>query len=148
MKSYRKFSNFIQFRHERLGLPECPYLIRWTLILFGFSLRLHHWLRSDDDRFYHDHSCDFLSIVLWGSYTNCTPEADHPVRAISAWRSTALQRHYLRIPEGGAWTILLCGRPYHKWGFYVPRSTDGEVRRMRPLEYFSRYGIRQTEDYQ
>lgn len=148
MKPYRRFGSLIQFRHERLGLPECPYLIRWTLVLFGFSIRLHHWLRSDDDRFYHDHACDFVSIVLWGRYTNCTPDGDFPVRAPSVWRSTATKRHYLRIPEGGAWTLLLCSRPYHKWGFYVPRTTDGEVRRLRPLEYFHRYGIRQTADYQ
>jgi len=43
---------------------------------------------------------------------------------------------------------LLCGRPYHKWGFYVPRKTDGVVRRLRTLEYFHRYGIVQDEEYQ
>ena len=77
-----------------------------------------------------------------------TPDGDLQVRAPSIWRSTATRRHYLRIPKGGAWTVLLCGRPYHKWGFYVPHSKTGEIRRLRPLEYFHRYGIRQTADYQ
>ena len=70
------------------------------------------------------------------------------MRAPSIWRSKAANRHYLMIPKGGAWTVLLCSRPYHTWGFYVPRATDGVVRRIRPLEYFHRFGIRQTEDYQ
>ena len=144
----RPFGKALQFRYEALGLPECPYLHRWTLLCFGFSVRLHHWLRSDDDRFFHDHSSDFVSVVLRGHYVNCTPHGEFPVRAISAWRSRAEDRHYLRIPEGGAWTILFCGRPHHKWGFWVPRKTDGVVRKLRPSAYFRLYGIRQTADYQ
>ena len=142
-----KFGNIFQFRYEAMGLPECPYLYRWMIILFGFSIRLHHWIKSDDNRFFHDHSCDFISLVLKGNYTNVTPDGEFPVKAISFWKSTALKLHWLKIPTGGAWTILLCGRPYHKWGFYVPRK-NGEIRKMRPLDYFSRYGIKQTEDYQ
>lgn len=148
MKPFKKFGKILQFRHEKFGIPEFPYLIRWMIIFFGYSIRLHHWIKSDDDRFYHDHACDFTSIVLKGSYTNCTPYGDFPVKAISMWSSKAKNRHYLRIPLQGAWTLLLCGPAYHKWGFYVPRKTDGEIRRIRPLEYFHHYGIRQTKDYQ
>lgn len=143
----RRFKQF-DIRYEHLGLPECPYLKRWTIILFGYSIRLHHWIRSDDDRFYHDHSCDFVSIVLKGQYVNCTPGGNFPVTAISVWRAKATARHYLRIPKEGAWTLLLCGRPYHKWGFYVPRATDGVIRKVRPLAYFSRFGIIQSDGYQ
>jgi len=71
MKPYRKFGDILQFRYERLGRPECPYLHRWTLILFGYSIRLHHWIKSDDRRFFHDHACDFISIILWGSLQEC-----------------------------------------------------------------------------
>jgi len=147
MRPYRKFGDILQFRYERLGRPECPYLHRWTLILFGYSIRLHHWIKSDDKRFFHDHACDFISIILRGRYRNVTPAGVFEVKAGSVWRSNALGRHYLDIPRGGAWTLLLCGRPYHKWGFYVPRKTDGVIRRLRPLEYFSRYGIIQDEEY-
>ena len=70
----KKFSRYFQIRWaEKLGNQDCPYLIRWTLIFFGFSIRLHHWLRSDDKRFYHDHSANFLSIVLKGKYKNIVP---------------------------------------------------------------------------
>ena len=46
------------------------------------------------------------------------------------------------IPKEGAWTILLCGKPYHKWGFYV------NDHKWRPLRYFHKFGIIQDENYQ
>lgn len=149
----KKFSKWFQIRWaERLGYPDHPYLIRWTIILFGFSIRIHHWLRSDDDRYFHDHAANFISIVLKGRYSNIIPfdnryEPDYPVTKrylnrkripvegmfnslynffhcfkLSIWYSNALQQHYLSIPKEGAWTILFEGRQYHKWGFYVPRK--------------------------
>jgi hypothetical protein len=119
-----------------------PYLKRWMLIVCGLSFRLHHWMKSDDDRHFHDHSCDFISIVLSGGYINVTPTGSQPFPAGSIWRSRADRRHYLRVPPGGAWSLLLCGRPYRKWGFYV------NGRRMRPWKYFRRYGVRQNSSYQ
>jgi hypothetical protein len=142
MKPYRKFGRWLQFRYEPLGRKECPYLYRWTLILFGFSFRLHHWLRSDDKRFYHDHACNFVSFILRGKYTNCTPDGNFEVRAGQWWVSNALTKHYLDIPKGGAWTLLICGRPYHKWGFYV------KGKKWRPLRYFHKYRVIQDENYQ
>ena len=139
----KKFNNIFQIRwKEALGNPECPYLYRWMIILFGFSIRLHHWIKSDDRRFFHDHSCDLISIVLRGKYKNVTPNGEFPVKAISCWRAKAKQRHYLDIPKEGAWTLLLCGRRYHKWGFYV------NDHKWRPLRYFHKFGIIQDENYQ
>jgi len=136
-----------------MGLSEFPYLYRWTLIVFGYSLRLHHWIKSDDRRFFHDHACNLISIIIKGWYYNVMPnEKGEPIRHLAlAWiprLMKAKQRHYLDIPKGGAWTILLCGRPYNKWGFYVPHSKTGELVRRRPLAYFHKYGIIQTKDYQ
>jgi len=143
MKPYRKFGYIFQIRWmEKLGRPECPYLYRWTFIFFGFSIRLHHWIKSDDRRYFHDHSCNFISIVLSGNYTNVTENGSFHVKAPSIWYSSALTKHYLDVPKGGAWTLLLCGRPYHKWGFYV----DGKKK--RPLKYFHKYGRIQDENYQ
>ena len=119
-----------------MGDPSNPYLYRWTFLFLGFSLRIHHWIRSDDKRFFHDHSCDFISIILKGRYTNVTPEGRYKVKAGSVWKSKADKRHYLDIPPEGAWTLLFCGRPYRKWGFWVKPN-----QRLRPLEYFHRYGV-------
>lgn len=142
MKQFKQFRNFQIRWKEKLGLPECPYLYRWTFIFFGFSIRIHHWIRSDDRRFFHDHSCNFVSFIIRGHYKNVTPEGEFPVKAGSFWYSHALKQHYLDIPKGGAWTILFCGKPYHKWGFYV------KGHKWRPLRYFHKYGIAQTADYQ
>ena len=176
------FNNLFQLRlNEKLGNPECPYLYRWTLLIFGYSLRLHHWIKSDDNRYFHDHSCNLISIVLKGYYYNVKPThendtpyigdkfmaGDLPKHTVefrsetfcyvegmfnswknfwhsgnSIWCSNALKRHWLCIPKEGAWTILLCSRPYHKWGFYVNNH------KWRPLRYFSKFGIIQTKNYQ
>lgn len=168
-----QFGEYFQIRwKEPLGLPECPYLYRWTLILFHRSIRLHHWLRSDDRRYFHDHAADLISIVLKGNYLNVNPKVKdkspsewipetgelninpHPVQGIfnswknffnmknSIWFSKAEVQHYLDIPEGGAWTLLLEGKKYHKWGFYVNEH------KWRPLRYFHKFGVIQTKDYQ
>ena len=139
----KQFGNIFQIRwKEKLGLTECPYLYRWTLIFFGYSIRLHHWIKSDDRRYFHDHSCDLISIVIKGQYYNVTPEGKFLAKAWHPRKMKATQRHYLDIPKEGAWTIILCGRPYHKWGFYVNEH------KWRPLRYFHKFGIIQTKEYQ
>lgn len=137
----KPFGKIFQIRwKEPLGEKDNPYLYRWTLILFGFSIRIHHWIRSDDPRYLHDHSCNFISFILKGDYMNITEGVDNKpsyklVSAGQFWYSNALKRHRLFIPEKGAWTLLFCGRPYHKWGFYV----NGH--KWRPLRYFHKFGI-------
>ena len=183
MKGSTNTSKFKKFQirwAEKLGYENNPYLIRWTFIFFGYSMRIHHWIKSDDNRFFHDHSADLLSIVLKGRYWNVKPivndknpndmvnviqyEKDLEVLGKnekwcfvegifnswrtffhmknSIWFSKAEDRHYLSIPKGGAWTLMFEGKPRHKWGFYV----NGH--KWRPLRYFHKYGIMQTEDYQ
>ena len=136
MKPYRKFRPFQIRWKEAMGDKNDPYLYRWTFLFFNYSIRIHHWIKSDDTRFFHDHSSDFYSIVVKGKYTNVTPVGRFEVSAPSIWHSDALKRHYLEIPKEGAWTLLFCGRPYNKWAFY----DKGGQRKMRPLRYFHTYG--------
>jgi hypothetical protein len=153
------FGRFFQLRwKERLGRPECPYLYRWTLIICGYTVRLHHWIKSDDNRHFHDHACNLVSIILKGFYYNVVPVDDSEpdvanhrrirARAWRPWRAKATAKHYLEIPKGGAWTLLFQGRPYHKWGFYVRNQKTGQFVKHRPLRYFSKFGIIQDESYQ
>lgn len=132
----RRFKPFQIRWKEALGEPGNPYLYRWTFLFFNFSIRIHHWIRSDDKRFFHDHSCDLISVIIKGRYTNVTPKGRFPVKAGSVWYAKADDRHYLDIPKEGAWTILLCSRPYRKWGFWVKPD-----KMMRPLAYFHKYGV-------
>jgi hypothetical protein len=139
----KPFNNIFQIRwKEKLGNPNCPYLYRWTLLFFGYSIRLHHWIKSDDRRHFHDHSCDLISIIIKGKYKNVTPNGSIDAIAWKPRKMKAKDKHYLDIPKEGAWTILLCGRPYHKWGFYVNNH------KWRPLRYFSKFGVIQNENYQ
>jgi len=137
-----QFKNFQIRWKEVLGNKDLPYLIRWTFIFFGYSLRIHHWLKSDDRRFFHDHSCNLISIIIKGKYKNITPNGIFEAKAWKPRYMNALDQHYLDIPKEGAWTILLCSRPYHKWGFYVNNH------KWRPLRYFHKYGIIQDKNYQ
>src|SRR5215469_11962634 len=47
---------------ENLTCLSGVYLRRWGLETWFFSIRVHHWLHSDDDRAFHDHTWWFLSF--------------------------------------------------------------------------------------
>lgn len=68
MKPFNKVKNFQIRFNEPLGTAECPYAYRWVLIFFGYSIRIHKWIRSDDKRYFHDHGWWFATFVLKGSY--------------------------------------------------------------------------------
>lgn len=134
MKPYRKFKPFQLRWNEKLYQGDFHYLTRWTLLFFGYSIRLHHWIGSDVGPHYHDHGCDFISILLKGEYTNCTPSGFKHIKAPFIWWSKAESQHRLEISPKGVWTILLCGRQRRKWGFWVNDHL------WRPLRYFSKFG--------
>lgn len=161
----RPFGKWFQIRWaERLGDPNNPYLVRWTFILFGRSIRIHHWIRGDDNRYFHDHSANMISIMLKGWYWNVTPinpkfppnrfniggVNTHRTKAV-AFRKNWLRfisyraQHYLDIPPNGCWTLLLEGKARQKWGFFVPIRDGEEVRKLRPYRYFKKYGIIQAD---
>lgn len=161
MKPFWKTNNFQVRWNEPLGKPECPYAYRWVFIFFGYSIRLHKWIRSDDSRYMHNHSWWFVTLVLKGSYIDVSEKTfvkehldltyksngdrnthiykdkkevkDHLKRWSIRYRS-AYHTHYVSIPKGGCWTLLITGRPKNKWGFWINN------RFMRPLRFFSRYG--------
>lgn len=70
-----------------------------------------------------------------GYYYNVTPDGKIKVKAGQWWFSKGTNKHYLDIPFGGCWTLLICSRPYRKWGFWV----NGKL--VRPLKYFHKYGV-------
>lgn len=51
-----------------------PYLIRLTLFtIFGYSLKLHVFLRGDEDRELHDHPWGFWTWLIVGEYFEEVP---------------------------------------------------------------------------
>lgn len=62
-----------RFHHDKLGQPDDPYVERWYVEGRFGSIRIHHWRCSDDQRAFHDHPWQFLSMVLKGGYTDRSP---------------------------------------------------------------------------
>jgi hypothetical protein len=133
-KPVRKVESFQLRWNEPLGKPECPYAYRWVLNFGLFALRVHHFVRSDDKRHFHDHGWWFLTFVLKGSYVDVSPDGRDQLRAGSIRFRKATHKHYVEVPKGGVWTFLITGSNSRKWGFWIGDKFK------RPLKYFDKYG--------
>lgn len=136
--------------HFIVGSPEAPYLRRWFLLPRNpfFRIYLHHFCRSDDDRALHDHPWWFVSLMIWGRYTevyeyNGVRIAQRRSAPSMVFRP-ATHRHRVFLNTGSdgrprpCWTIIITGRKVREWGFWCPqgfvpwyqfvsRSNSGEV---------------------
>jgi hypothetical protein len=92
---------------------------RWVLDFGLFALRLHRWYASDDRRAHHDHQWWFLTLVLWGGYTDVSPGVRDRLRFGSIRFRSALHRHTVEVPRRGATTFLITGPVRRRWGFWV-----------------------------
>jgi len=118
-----------------LGDPLRPYVRRWVLQTPWFSVRVHHWIGSDDLRNPHDHPWWFLTLVLQGGYEDVGPKGIDALGVGSIRFRPALHRHSVRLRPGQTcWTILLTGPERRDWGFWVGR------RFWRRNRYFAKYG--------
>ena len=104
---------------EKLGNPECPYIKRWVIDFGIFSIRLHHWLSSDDQRHFHDHPWWYLTLVLKGGYTDRNPNGSKRRTIGSLDFYPATHQHTVKVDRGGCWTLLITGREKRVWGFWV-----------------------------
>lgn len=107
------------------GLPECPYFHR-TILDFGFfSIRIHEWHSDDDHRAYHDHPYWFWTFVLKGGYTDVAPSSNGIEEVYDMLRAPAVRyraaeyKHSVQNVIPGTITILLTGKPFRRWGFWV-----------------------------
>jgi hypothetical protein len=91
---------------------------RWVADFGFFSLRMHHWMYSDDLRAPHDHPWWFLTLCVWGSYVDVSPDGDDRVSVGSVRFRRAEHRHSVKV-ERSTWTLLLTGPERRVWGFWV-----------------------------
>lgn len=128
-----------------------PYMARYWLIpynRFGISARVHHILRSDEDRHLHDHPWWSVSIILRGGYfeklpttcgycglEGCDRAGSRKVwrgpgsvvfRRARDWHQLELDADYLNDWRRECWTLFVTGPkrkdhdPEHAcWGFLV-----------------------------
>lgn len=118
------------------------YMERWWLFRFGrfgagesgeyglVSARVHHILRSDNDRHFHDHPWPFVTVILRGGYWEQRPvlNAQGLVTDVETqWHGPgsilfrrARDLHRLVLPVGStAWTLFMMGPKVQTWGFHV-----------------------------
>jgi hypothetical protein len=119
--------------NKPLGLPECPYLRLWMIDFGIFAIRLHHWLGSDDQRFFHDHPWWFITLCLWGSYTDISPSGQDTLTMGSIRFRRANHRHTAKVHRS-TWTLLITGRPTRRWGFWIGNKL------FKRDKYFATYG--------
>ncbi len=129
------------------GADRCPtYMYRWVVLSTRwFKVYVHRFVADDWSRDLHDHPKRFVSIGLWGRYTEHGPGGRR--REYRApWIRTFPASHIHRItlpracggcgtPEGHAhrdplgcyiplflplecWTLIVVGRPVREWGFW------------------------------
>lgn len=96
-----------------------------------FSVFVHRILASDEDRHLHDHPWSFVSLILWGSYTELCARSPHwgspksrkvrPGNLVVHHHSDA---HKLTLNTKVVWSLVIAGRREALWGY---QTEDGWV---------------------
>lgn len=127
---------------QEIGPSECPMMVRWVFETPWCSVRLHHFLRSDDMRHLHDHPWWFTTLVLRGRYRDIT-EIDGSRFASDELRAGSVRfrpaHHAHAVETAGCWTIVITGAIRRRWGFW-----DNGIFRC-VSDYFRRYGYAPCE---
>ena len=119
---------------QKIGPADCYYLTRWVFTFYFFSIRIHHWLHSDDLRYHHDHPWYFLTFIIKGGYTDISPDGDDVVSAGSVRLRSPYHKHSVKVNDGGCWSVMLTGPEIRTWGFWV----NGKFRKRN--KYFYEHG--------
>jgi hypothetical protein len=91
------------------------------------SVRIHHILLPDTDRYFHDHPWNARTIILQGSYeevrsANCSGLLRE--RGDTCTLKFGEFHRIVRVSDegfsdGGVWTLFISGRTRGEWGFLV-----------------------------
>jgi hypothetical protein len=148
--------NLIEYAKQTPYFNLEGYMERDWLIPYNgdLGIRIHHILRDDNDRAFHDHPWPNTSVVLKGGYWELMPELENQDPSLDkvlyskVWRKPgdviqrkATTRHRLMIPEGTTATSMFIMGPWEQdWGFYTP---EGKV---YWREYLNDYTTQTTTD--
>lgn len=109
------------FSMEEINGGGAPtYLFRWTLFRAkSFQVYIHHFVGDDWSKDLHDHPKRFISIGLWGGYTEETPAGEQRFRAPWVRSFPAEHVHRLRLAPGTTcWTLVIVLKAVRQWGFW------------------------------
>ena len=132
----RVLRRFVADRREPdkiIGGEDDPYMKRWFILKTPiFSIYLHHFLRSDDDRALHDHPADSISLILEGRYREWIQVKDengvvrsHTYRVrrplLPIFRRAEVMHRVQLFNDGErelpVWTLFFFMRRRRDWGF-------------------------------
>lgn len=142
MKNEHNHKNNFRFRWaQEIGPPDCPIMRRWIFQTPLGSIRLHHFLRPDDQRHLHDHPWWFLTFVIFGGYTDVTLinniRYEDKLKIGSIRLRSAYHTHL--VETDNSWTLVITGRLKRKWGFWTERGFK------KVADYFTEFGYAPCE---
>lgn len=115
-------------------LGKEPYAYRWVFEFWFFSIRVHHWICSDDLRYFHDHPFSFFRLILKGGYVDHSPAGHTKFNRFSFGWVSAGYKHNVEVDAGGCWSLLFVFPQSRLWGFWVDSNF------LRSDIYFKKYG--------
>lgn len=139
MKINKAFDLFKRPPDVKIQRENRPYLNRWYIIPRNrfFNIYLHHFIKSDYDKFLHDHPWWNLSILLTGDYLEWLPKCfenkyffDYNLKTIHRKKGSIVLRsgkcaHKIELfkdlkgKDKPVWTLFLTGPKYREWGFFT-----------------------------
>jgi len=129
---------WFKFR-EKCGVKDCPYLIRTFLDLRIFSIRVHHFIGSDDDRALHDHGWGFVTLILKGWYDDVGESSTERMKPGMIKYRPATHKHTVQVGPKGCWTLIFTGPRIRDWGFWS-YTKSGKYRLFKANKWFSMKG--------
>lgn len=105
------------YQHDTVSLKGSPYLKRWFVYIFGFTLRLHKFYRGDDDRAPHDHPWPFWTFPLTGYWERVWDSRNQvELRYVKPWR--------LHGRPTSGFRHMVLGSRRHRWLDQWQREVD------------------------
>ncbi len=107
-----------------VGPQGNPYMLRWFITPRGTDggVYLHRFLHDDEDRAFHDHPWDSVSIMLSGRLRELRPDADPVIYSPGdVVVRKAPYAHRLEVIETG-YTLFIMGPRIREWGFLCPEG--------------------------
>jgi hypothetical protein len=101
------------------------YLERWWLFRTPLlTVRLHHFLRGDENHALHDHPWWNITVVLSGGYSELTNDVftEGPRDTGDVVCRSASSAHRLVDVRPHTWTLFLHGWWQRDWGFHFPEG--------------------------